>query len=335
MAGFKNSILGGAETLIRSAIKSFNYVAGVAGWRIARDGTAEFANATIRGTVIADNGHIVIDNNGITVTSTTHKWEINSTFGFLSIRVPDDGTSAEIFDAGLFLTPQTPTPINVATITSASQLFASNVTSGSDEFPSVTINSPVYTGKPGRASIQLRGQSALSGVNNSGIVIASDTAQMTFADGLNLFANTVITGTLSINTTRCIVTFAQTLPTTATSVVLTPTSTPINNGPILIFSGGVFTIPLAGEYEIGLILRYASQAASAGIRLAIIRLNSFDYMQFNTTAVGFNATNVSVGGTIKGVFAQGDVFSFVGFQSSGGSLDIINNSRAWIERVLT
>lgn len=45
---FSNPIVGGT-TLIREAIHSPNYVAGVSGWTINKDGTAEFADATIRG----------------------------------------------------------------------------------------------------------------------------------------------------------------------------------------------------------------------------------------------------------------------------------------------
>lgn len=47
---FQNDIVGGTKLLI-PAIQSPNYVPGAAGWRIARDGTAEFSNITSRGPV--------------------------------------------------------------------------------------------------------------------------------------------------------------------------------------------------------------------------------------------------------------------------------------------
>jgi len=53
--------------LIRSSIQSPNYVAGVSGWTINQDGSAEFNNATFRGTVLVDgsnNAYITIDNPG-------------------------------------------------------------------------------------------------------------------------------------------------------------------------------------------------------------------------------------------------------------------------------
>lgn len=52
MSGFANSIVGGVGALIRQYIKSPNYVPGVSGWSINKDGSAEFNNATFRGTVV-------------------------------------------------------------------------------------------------------------------------------------------------------------------------------------------------------------------------------------------------------------------------------------------
>ena len=51
---FSNPIVGGT-TLIRPAIQSPNYVAGVSGWTINIDGSAEFNNVTIRGTLQSSN----------------------------------------------------------------------------------------------------------------------------------------------------------------------------------------------------------------------------------------------------------------------------------------
>lgn len=51
MSGFANSIVGGMSKLIRKAIQSPNYVTGVSGWSINDDGTAEFNNVDVRGTI--------------------------------------------------------------------------------------------------------------------------------------------------------------------------------------------------------------------------------------------------------------------------------------------
>lgn len=47
---FRNSILAGEE-LIRSGIRSPDFTTGVTGWRIARDGSAEFNDVTVRGSL--------------------------------------------------------------------------------------------------------------------------------------------------------------------------------------------------------------------------------------------------------------------------------------------
>lgn len=63
MAGFNNAVVGGSDDLIRSAIQSPNYVTAVSGWTINRDGSAEFNDLTVRGTVVLDgtNGLFVYD----------------------------------------------------------------------------------------------------------------------------------------------------------------------------------------------------------------------------------------------------------------------------------
>jgi hypothetical protein len=51
---FTNPVVGGT-TLIRPAIHSPDYVAGVSGWSINKDGTAEFNDVNIRGDAQSDN----------------------------------------------------------------------------------------------------------------------------------------------------------------------------------------------------------------------------------------------------------------------------------------
>lgn len=48
--GFSNPVVGGV-TLVRPAIQSPNYVPGVSGWSINADGTAEFADVVVRGSL--------------------------------------------------------------------------------------------------------------------------------------------------------------------------------------------------------------------------------------------------------------------------------------------
>lgn len=55
--GWGNPILGGIK-LIRAAIQSPNYVAGSVGWSVNQDGSSEFNNVTVRGTVIDSESFI-------------------------------------------------------------------------------------------------------------------------------------------------------------------------------------------------------------------------------------------------------------------------------------
>jgi len=66
---FNNPIVGGT-TLIREAIKSPNYVPGVSGWSINKDGSAEFNDVTIRGSLIVD-GDVTLDANDVFVVENT------------------------------------------------------------------------------------------------------------------------------------------------------------------------------------------------------------------------------------------------------------------------
>lgn len=79
---FSNSILAGEE-LVRTAIRSSNYVAGVSGWIIRRDGTFELNGGTFRGDVIITgaNGSIrlgIDPTNGAVIDFLAggHHWQI-------------------------------------------------------------------------------------------------------------------------------------------------------------------------------------------------------------------------------------------------------------------
>lgn len=63
---FENSIVAGS-TLVRPAIKSPNYVTGVSGWSINKDGTAEFSNALVRGTFVAGGGAVTVNSSGVII----------------------------------------------------------------------------------------------------------------------------------------------------------------------------------------------------------------------------------------------------------------------------
>lgn len=108
--GFTNAVVGGAETLIRLAIKSANYVAGVAGWRIAKDGSAELNNATVRGAISAGGGNVLLNAGGLHIGGGTDQFDINITAGFLARHDPADGTQAQLSPNLFNLSPADPSP---------------------------------------------------------------------------------------------------------------------------------------------------------------------------------------------------------------------------------
>lgn len=61
--GFVNPILGGGGALVRAAVKSPNFLTGVSGWTIKRDGSAEFNNLVIRGEFRGTE--FIIDSDGL------------------------------------------------------------------------------------------------------------------------------------------------------------------------------------------------------------------------------------------------------------------------------
>jgi hypothetical protein len=322
MAGFKNTILGGAETLIRSAIKSFNYIAGVAGWRIAKDGSAELNSATIRGTLIVGGG-ITLDSTGIHVVGATRRWDIDNVAGVLSSRIPNDGTQAQMYDAGYFLYPRNPTPILGASVTSPGKLFADDIAmSGGDEAPYVQLVSPIVNSQPTQSNLFLRGTSVNSLVNNS-------LAQLNAAS-IELNGDTHVTGDFAINRPRWVADFGtQNIP-IASVAPLTPTSVSVNTGNMGV--GGTVTIPSIDVWDIGCVFRFPSN--TTGNRMARILLNGAE-LQSDVRVGVTGSFNTTVEITIKLLLNIGDQIQFVAYQNTTGVLALAGNgNRAWVMKEL-
>lgn len=60
---FFRGLTAGLGMLVIPSVFSPDYVPGVAGWSINKDGSAEFNNLTVRGTFIGS--HLVVDNDGL------------------------------------------------------------------------------------------------------------------------------------------------------------------------------------------------------------------------------------------------------------------------------
>jgi hypothetical protein len=157
---FGNPIVG-EEDLIRTGIKSPNYVAGTTGWRIAQDGTADFASATVRGSISANNGAITLDASGVTVDGS-------------------DGSYVELTTvAGAAFTELSPAPRNGYTIQPA-YVYGTQDQLASSPNPQLVLQSPKVTA-PNNYSASYIIVQGETGSGSPGIV------QIKAADGTLLF----------------------------------------------------------------------------------------------------------------------------------------------------
>jgi hypothetical protein len=318
MAGFKNSVLGGAETLIRSAIKSFNYVAGIAGWRIAKDGTAELNDATIRGTLLAGGGNVRLSSTGFHLSGNNQQFDINGNAGFLSRIDPDDGSYAQMVSVSnglanggvLFLSPATPSAINNTSF-DAADVYADYLRSGATDTPYLQLASPkVSGGVKVNGSLLLKGQSSTSATDNSHLDINVNSIDVN--GDMTCHADFVTGRPRWINQSWGTPTLLNNTVTT-----LTPTSVTLNTGNM--GSGANVTVPSIDVWDMGLSVRFATN--TAGIRQIRISVNGNEVAGLSVTPVASFNTTVTV--TAKLLLNAGDVVTFQAYQNSGGSLGIV------------
>lgn len=55
IGSFNNPITGATGALVRPSVHSPNYIPDETGWTINKDGTAEFADLTVRGTIVVES----------------------------------------------------------------------------------------------------------------------------------------------------------------------------------------------------------------------------------------------------------------------------------------
>lgn len=87
MSGFSNPVSNAVGTLIRTVLKSLNYVANTTGWAIFKNGNADFATGSFRGTitVTGPNGAQIIIDTGATYPNLTFWSPDHTNSGGLSI----------------------------------------------------------------------------------------------------------------------------------------------------------------------------------------------------------------------------------------------------------
>jgi hypothetical protein len=84
---FQHDIAGGQGNLIVTSLQSPNFMSDVSGWQVAKDGSAEFNNLTIRGTFMGND--FVMNSDGLFFYSGT------PAFGNLAVALaPTGGTDS-------------------------------------------------------------------------------------------------------------------------------------------------------------------------------------------------------------------------------------------------
>jgi hypothetical protein len=117
-------IAAGDGSLVYPALKSPNYVAGVDGWKISRDGDAEFNDVTVRGTVEVDGNN----SSFITIASPSGQPKISL--------MPENTVVGDTLQAASILAFTSPGVPEVDLIISSPEMVA-----GSGEQASVTLRS--------------------------------------------------------------------------------------------------------------------------------------------------------------------------------------------------
>lgn len=205
--GFNNQIVGGIGKLIREWIQSPNFVTGVSGWSINKDGSAEFLNAVFRGQIVIESsaeailvydgpaafGNLILAISaassvdpygnhypfGITVfetSSTLARYGLKSdtTAGQLDGYVESDSTSQI-----MAVKSETLDALNIINVKTggAVSLLADSIRIGAQ---ASTVDIVVTDGFPGRYSAQLiEPPSGQTVINNTGVQITGWTASRT------------------------------------------------------------------------------------------------------------------------------------------------------------
>jgi hypothetical protein len=178
MIDFQNIVVAGTK-LVRDSIQSPNFVTGLTGWSINQDGSVEFSNAVMRGTVIAGAGTVTLNSGGLDIIGPDHEYRIAKVGGFQAIAItPTTGAFTIYDDQIISMQPQTPSPVGTAT---SNALIATGFdnSGAAAEAPILQLYSPGYTGKS-RSSIIMFGQK-----NNDANPDNTSTIQM-FADDIQL-----------------------------------------------------------------------------------------------------------------------------------------------------
>lgn len=140
-------IAAGDGSLIYPGLQSIGYVAGVSGWRIDRQGNAEFNDAVIRGDLFAGNGTVQVNELGVYVTdnNSIQQYVILRDGGFVARNVPDNGQYAQMYVNGMVVKQSTVSANGYAS--TYSRFDANSRTIGAEDWIQANVTSGTVNGK--------------------------------------------------------------------------------------------------------------------------------------------------------------------------------------------
>jgi hypothetical protein len=309
-------IAGGSDgTLIRQSLESKGFITNVSGWRVSRDGSAEFQNGVFRGSLEADGA-----NNSYVKMSTTG----GTGFGtaYVAMRPPDLPliNTSEINQAQLFsLSFQPggagiiPSAFLTAELDCAQWSFGS--TAVDKRYPTFVMQTASHDGTVHPSAL----------LSTSGPVNAA-----TFDIALN--------GTVSIGSGR-LKGGASCLMSVAPAVVMASGTSPnlqtlnsLDDAFNMFDNVSTVTLPYTGVYEIGYYGTFSAQATAAGYRALQIALNGATFRrQKLPTSTSVNNEILSPQMIFRQAFFAGDTITFFAFQNSGANLNF--SADMWVELI--
>jgi hypothetical protein len=184
VSGFANALANAAGQLIRTALRSVNYVPGVSGWTINKDGTAEFNSVTIRGGVTEDGTILLYTGTPaagtlwLSIAAAAGTDAYGNTYP-AGIKLSGASSSflqllANAQVAEIVIQPPAATGHSWGTGTITGSVSSWQASNGN---PELAVTSPVETGKTGPAKLELIGPSTAS--NESAALVSADFAQIT------------------------------------------------------------------------------------------------------------------------------------------------------------
>jgi hypothetical protein len=300
VSGFSDPIINGVNALLREKIMSPDYIPGVSGWSINKDGTAEFSDVLARG-----------DLSGSSLT-------IPAGAGPGTPRITIDATGINVYDAG-------------GVVLTISPFFVSLFLKQIDSLPNgntqllMTDPQAILAVANGHGNVVQFGfaQGVFAGFDTA---VPSDTMHPgTFSIGRGAIGGNYEEEWTLDQTQN----FANGVVTLITNMALI---NPLLFNDYLTMLNpvtGVWTCPVTGRYTVTLELDWASWAAA---RVQILMRNSV-----SAAIVGIFDTTTTTGAatmTITKRFVAGDTYRFFAFQATGAARGVSGNAYLSIARHL-